>query len=523
MTPTNGTSPEVPVWGPSDPPGAPRGRRIEEEPGWSRYFAWIPFQPHPDVEVEPLAWRMSSPVAATAATLAADVVALSAAAALALVLRSVLWGFVPLPNAFAVAATLWFALRAHAGIYPGYGISAPEELRRSTTTTAVAALVNASLLFATQQAYASRIATIGPWLLVLPLTWTLRAVTRDLLIRRRLFGRPVVVIGAGDKGARAVREMHANPRLGLVPVAIFSDNHQQIGQRLEGVPIVGVSTAAADWRFPYPVSHAMLALSYAEADGKRLLSITRQLASRYPTIDLFPDLHGLANLWAQTRAVGPYLALTLQHDRFCTKSRIMKRAFDLALGLPLFIASIPTIAVAAFAVWMIDRAFPFYSQTREGRNGRTIRIWKIRSMTRDAEATLGTYLSTNPEARREWETTLKLRHDPRVLRGIGAFLRSSSIDELPQLWSVVVGDISLVGPRVFPQYHLDRFAPDFRSLRRQVAPGVTGLWQVNHRSESDLRVQEIADTYYIHNWSLWLDLWILLRTVKVVAARTGAY
>jgi lipopolysaccharide/colanic/teichoic acid biosynthesis glycosyltransferase len=248
------------------------------------------------------------------------------------------------------------------------------------------------------------------------------------------------------------------------------------------------------------------------------------MSRRFPVVQLFPDLAGLANLWVKPRALGAYLTLETQHHRFRRSQRLLKRAFDLVVGIPVAICALPIILAAAVGVKIASPSGPvFFSQRRDGRRGREIRIWKIRSMVPNAEQRLAEYLAANPAARFEYERVLKLRQDPRIIPGIGRLLRRSSIDELPQLWGVVTGDLSLVGPRVFLKKEVEMYAPEARDLRREVPPGLTGLWQVNYRSTSDLHVREVADSYYVQNWSLWLDIWILLRTVRVVLFGKGAY
>jgi lipopolysaccharide/colanic/teichoic acid biosynthesis glycosyltransferase len=229
------------------------------------------------------------------------------------------------------------------------------------------------------------------------------------------------------------------------------------------------------------------------------------------------------NMWTKPRPIGPYLALEVRQARFSKEQRRAKRLFDLAVSVPLLILAAPLIGIAALAVRIISPGPAFFSQTREGMHGQPVRIFKIRTMVTDAEKRLAQYFAENDEARFEWERTLKLRHDPRIIPGIGNFLRRTSIDELPQLLNIARGDMSLVGPRIMPKHEVDRYSTAAQSLRRDVPPGLTGLWQVTSRNNSDLKVREIADSFYVSNWSVWLDGWILLRTVRVVLAGSGAY
>lgn len=194
----------------------------------------------------------------------------------------------------------------------------------------------------------------------------------------------------------------------------------------------------------------------------------------------------------------------------------VKRALDilvvLLLALPVLMLVLPLVLLVAR-----DGASPFYRQDRVGLNGRTFRMWKLRSMVPDADKMLENYLKENPVAREEWDTTQKLRHDPRVTR-VGRIIRKNSLDELPQLWNVLVGDMSLVGPRPM-MADQRRLYPGraYYALR----PGITGYWQISVRNESNFAERAIYDTRYYRELSFTTDMRVLLSTARVVVRGTG--
>jgi lipopolysaccharide/colanic/teichoic acid biosynthesis glycosyltransferase len=197
-------------------------------------------------------------------------------------------------------------------------------------------------------------------------------------------------------------------------------------------------------------------------------------------------------------------------------NQVTKRWIDITLVVLALPVVLPVVVLLA-AVVALDGHNPFYSQLRIGRGGRTFRIWKIRSMVPDADAALETYLAANPAARAEWDATQKLRRDPRITR-IGAILRKSSLDELPQLWNVLIGTMSLVGPRPMMLSQKQLYpGRAYYALR----PGITGPWQVSDRNESMFAGRAAYDDSYARAVSFSTDLRLLFQTVGVVFRATG--
>jgi Undecaprenyl-phosphate galactose phosphotransferase WbaP len=181
----------------------------------------------------------------------------------------------------------------------------------------------------------------------------------------------------------------------------------------------------------------------------------------------------------------------------------------------------PLILLIAMLIKLESRGPVLYSQLRIGRDEDHFKVWKFRSMVVNADEVLAGYLNERPDLREEWANRRKLKKDPRMTR-VGRFLRRTSLDELPQLWNVINGDMSLVGPRPIVAEEIGAYNHDF-GLYVQVLPGITGLWQVSGRNDTTYQDRVALDTYYVRNWSPWLDVYILARTVKVVLGRRGAY
>jgi len=256
-------------------------------------------------------------------------------------------------------------------------------------------------------------------------------------------------------------------------------------------------------------------------DRERLATLVHRLS--FARVIVVPNLAGLQTLWTTSRDLGGVLGLEVKKNLLVAKNRFLKRTLDFMIAIPGLLLSAPVIAVSALWIKLRSPGPALFCQDREGWDGKRFTVWKLRTMHPGAEQVLLEYLDANPSEKVKWLTHYKLRKDPRIVPGIGSFLRKSSLDELPQLWNVLRGEMSLVGPRPFPYYHLDGFPAAFRAMRASVTPGLTGLWQVSARSDGDLMVQEAEDTYYIRNWSLWLDVYILLCTIRTVLVPKGAY
>lgn len=408
---------------------------------------------------------------------------------------------------------------ARAGLYPGHGLGPVESLRRVTYTTIFVYGILAALSFALKvEPRYSRVTFLLAFVFSLLLVPIGRAALSARARRWWWCAEPVVIVGTGRRATRAIRNIRQNSHLGYRPAAVLTATLSAGNRDVEGVPIVGGLDQA-------PALSALgfrVALFEVDADHEQMRPVLDRLQQHFRHVILLQELDDLQVEGLQVRNLGSLAGIEYTNNLLQPANQMVKRILDIVVGTVALIILAPVIILAALAVLFLDGWPVFFYQDRRGLGAEHIRVPKIRTMRHGAAERLETHLDSDPSLREEWLTRFKLRNDPRLIPVIGRLFRRFSVDELPQLWAVVTGKMSLVGPRPFPDYHLDRFHPGFLDLRQRVRPGITGLWQVTVRSDGGLQEQEAFDTYYIRNWSIWFDVYLLARTTVVVASGRGA-
>lgn len=386
---------------------------------------------------------------------------------------------------------------ALAGLYPGYGLHAVDRLKRRVCVIALGFAGMSAFDYLAQNGLWSRgiLLITFAFALLLPI-WDMLAVS--MLVRMRCWGIAVALFGPASERAAFSELLGSNPELGWYEAEAHDwppDN---------GPASRGISVAVA---LPPPDLQP-------DANFDTLA---------YRHILLAPRLGPLQSHNVAARDVGPgRLILEMQRTLVLRRHAFTKRLIDICVAALLLLLAWPLILLAALAVCLLSPGWPFYVQLRRGKGGQPIQMWKIRTMVPNAEKLHPAVNGAAGTDAENWAVTGKLRADPRIIPGIGHWLRRFSIDELPQLWNVLRGDMSLVGPRPLPDYHLAILSPASIAVRELVRPGITGFWQVTKRATASQLEIESQDIYYVRNWSLWLDLYIFLRTVGVVLAGRGA-
>ena len=400
-----------------------------------------------------------------------------------------------------------------------------DEVRQILLVVIFGAMLDAMVVYLGKWQF-SRLWTGATWTLVFFLLPLARLVVKRKLLRAGWLAQPYVLIGSPAQAREAAAALASEPLMGYVPVAVVSpcgiveNPALALGaQQFQPIPLSPEIVGYLREPGPYQI---VIALD--EGNGILLRNLAQTLMLSRDDVILIPPLSGLPLL-------GMELSHFFSHDVLLLRARnnlkrrapqFVKRTVDLLAATLLSLLLAPLLIAVAILIKRENSGPVFFMQPRIGRNGTTFPFIKFRSMVTDADAALERWKQSHPHL---WEkyraSNFKLADDPRVTR-VGRWIRRTSIDELPQLWNVLRGDMSLVGPRPL----LARELPDYGesiTIYNAARPGLTGLWQISGRSSTTFEQRIAMDRWYVRNWSLWYDFVILVRTVRVVLKGEGAH
>lgn len=360
-------------------------------------------------------------------------------------------------------------------------------------------------------------------LLVFPL---MRFVIRRLCYKINIGIQNVLILGAGNTGMSCARELLAEVNWGYKLVGFLDDKYNLHPKKIKiGKFNYSLLGKIADFeKIIYEKDIATTFVAMPSASTNVVASLMSKIQSLSTSVYIVPDLKGIGILNSELFHFfkEQLFLIRVKNNYRSLSNRIIKRLFDLFLGILTLLIVFPLILLASIAIF-IESGWPvFFVQKRVAHKGGIFHCFKFRTMYLDSENLLKSHLASNSVAQQEWKKYKKLRtYDPRVTK-VGKILRSYSIDELPQLFNVILGSMSLVGPRPYIDTEVKKFQEDMQTIIL-ARPGITGLWQVSGRNGLAFKTRIQLDAWYVRNWSLWLDLYILVKTLKVVFSRDGAY
>ncbi len=347
----------------------------------------------------------------------------------------------------------------------------------------------------------------------------LRYYAKRIFFATGLNKRKVLIIGAGTTGKVLLDSYLSERGMGYEIIGFLDDGAGKAGKSIRGVKILGKISDIER----YLTSKLEVIVAIPSMNAKKLIGLVNSLQKRVHRVSFIPDLLGIPFFESDMdfHFESQLLILNVRNNLKNWFNMFIKRVFDLLVSVPLMILILPVIAIIVFVIKVNSRGPAFWVEERIGRDGNNFKCIKFRSMYVNAAEILRTSLASNKKLACEWKTFFKLRKDPRVT-GVGRFIRKYSLDELPQIFNIVCGDMSLVGPRPYLPREKREIGNYFGTIT-EVNPGLSGLWQVSGRNKKSFSERLVLDAWYIQNWSLWLDIVILIKTVKVVLKREGAY
>jgi len=466
--------------------------------------------------------RQYAPALAIAVFLAGDFLALCASIFLGFAFASLLHGSWLSPQGLEIEwpfLVLFGAGFAFIGLYPGLSLAPSEELRRFAVVSFFGFLAMTAMDLAHTDAWGWQDwSSVMGFVFSVPILTAGRVFTRSRCARSRWWGVPVVIFGAGETGRELVDRLRSYPWIGYRPAVMLDDDSASEGW-YKNVPIFHGSYRGPEIARTTGITTAIVAMQ--GVTSSRVSEIVERYTRPFRQIILIPDLVGMTSLWMNVRDFEGYLGLSMSQRLMYKRNQAQKRIIELGIVFAASIVLSPVFLLIALAIKLDSPGGVFYGHQRLGRCEKEFIAWKFRTMRVDADRILEDHLAGNEKAREEWEKTRKLKDDPRITR-VGRFLRASSLDELPQFWNVWKGQMSLIGPRPIVREEILKYGNSW-SLISSVKPGATGLWQVSGRSDTSYQERVELDLYYLRNWSLWLDLYILFKTIWTIVSAKGAY
>ncbi len=423
-----------------------------------------------------------------------------------------------IPMAVLLAALVLAAFFVEGVYRPKRGATAVDEIYAVINGVTTGFVVMVFIVFFWRPLVYSRLIFVYATALMILLLSAARLLRRAVLsyLRRRGAGAlRVLIVGAGEIGLRVMRNLVAHPELGYQVVGFVDDDPEKSTTNIGRFRALGTTDHLPALLADHQVHEVIITLP--SSAQPKIMQLVEACMAAQVLPRLVPDMYQISLSRVTVEDVAGIPMLSPYDTRLSPWATAFKRAVD-ALGSSLgLIVLSPLLLLIAIAIVIDSPGSPIFRQQRIGRNGRPFYVYKFRSMVKDAEAIKDKLRHLN-----EADGPLfKIRDDPRLTR-VGRFLRRTSLDELPQFWNVLRGDMSLVGPRPALPEEVAGYR-EWQRMRLNAAPGMTGLWQVSGRSDLPFDEMVLLDIYYIENWSPLLDLSILLRTIPIVLMRSGAY
>lgn len=407
------------------------------------------------------------------------------------------------------------------GLYPAIGKSPVEELRSLTISTTIVFLLLGTFSFYLHNAERFSRASFGiAWFFALFLVPICRNLARSLFSAIGLWGEPVALIGYGKRGQQIWNFLLDNPKVGYRPVVVLD------GYSAQTVPIIPLAefkqrTLEINISIPELAGVNTAILIPNEIPDDLLSEVIEGSWHKFQRLIMISDKQNGGSVWVEPHDIGGILGLEVRQNLLNRLYQAIKRLMDLSLIILSAPAWIIAFAVIALLIRVNSRGPVIYRQRRIGKNGKPFMILKFRTMVDNADQVLEDYLKKHTEFKEEWGKNQKIKNDPRIT-SIGRFLRRFSLDELPQIFNVINGEMSLVGPRPIVEEEID-FYKDHFHLYKRVKPGMAGLWQISGRNDTTYEQRVELDEYYVRNWSVWIDIYILAAVIRVVLSGKGAY